>query len=98
MAVATAFYVAALAIGAASSAKAASDRKKARQQAASQAAADLALRKKLASKVTAPTVKEEAQVDLESEEALEEAAILKRSKKGRLKVQRSTGTGGLSVG
>ena len=67
---------------------------------AESAAADRArraeeLRMKMASKVTAPRVKEEAQIELESEEAAEDAAILKRSKRNRLKVAKAGAVGGL---
>jgi hypothetical protein len=91
-------------IAGAAAMKANRDRKKVLEEQKRQAAADLALRKQLASKVTAPTIKEEAQVELESEEALEDASILGKGKKQRLKVPRnvgglaSTGGTGLSVG
>lgn len=96
---------AALAVGAGSAVKASSDRRKAERTAEERARRAEELRKKMASRVTAPKVKEEAEVELQSGEAAEEEDIRRRSKKGRLKVARKsvgglgTGTGtGLKVG
>lgn len=65
-------------------------------------AESLALQKSLASQVSAPTTKKEGKVDLQSVEAQEDEAIRSRSKRSRLKVERSSGAGsvgtGLSVG
>ena len=52
----------------------------------------------MASKVTAPRVKEEDNIELESEEAAEDAAILRRSKRNRLKVRKAGDVGGLQGG
>ena len=72
--------------------------KEARKQAQRQAAEELAQRKELASQAKAPVVKGEGVVELQSAESLEEEEIRLRSKRGRLRVGKSTSAGLASVG
>ena len=90
--------VATAAVGAASVVSQNKQAKEARKQAQRQAAAELAQREALASQAKAPIVKGEGIVELQSAEALEEEEIRLRSKRGRLRVGKSTTPGLAAVG
>ena len=87
----------ALIVGTASTVKAAKDRKKAAAALAVQNKKDEDLQRSLASQATGKKALTAGEVDLQSQEAEEEADILARSKRNRLKVSKKT-VGGLTGG
>ena len=65
--------------------------RKAESQAKDRAEEDLRLRQELADQSMAPVVKNEGDVQLQSEESLSDEEILARSKKNRLRVGKTEG-------
>lgn len=61
-------------------------------------AENLKMQQQLASQATAPTTKKEANIELMSEEAKEDAAIRSRAKRNRLRVERSGRSGSVGTG
>jgi len=80
-----------LAVAAGSAVAQHEQQRKAESQAKDRAAEDLRLRQELADQSMAPVVKNEGDVQLQSEESLSDEEILARSKKNRLRVGKTEG-------